>query len=318
MLCSPYCSCVLRIREIGEDELPELVDGRARRACRASTPTRRPASSTGARQAGEMVWLLAERDGETVGAGYALVGWHTPPHRAIGAALVAARAPRRGRRRSRSLDALEGWAAEHGAPSSKARVARTTRAASPGRRAAATHESRTQLAARARPDASRERPSRRRRRGSRSSRGPSGPSSPQGSGRSHARRRPDIPGEEEDDVGTLEEWLERDMRGASDDPSAVFVALEDGEVVGYAKLSLLGGEHGARLPRPHRRQARAPWPRDRRRAQAHADRLGEGARLHVAPDLERGAERADPPPERAARLRARAGRRDRPRRSRRT
>ena len=49
---------------------------------------------------------------------------------------------------------------------------------------------------------------------------------------------PDIPGEEEDDVGTLEEWLARDMEGASDDPRAVFVALAGGEVVGYAKLSL--------------------------------------------------------------------------------
>ena len=48
---------------------------------------------------------------------------------------------------------------------------------------------------------------------------------------------PDIPGEEEGDIGTLEEWLERDMRGASDDPRAVFAALEHGEVVGYAKLS---------------------------------------------------------------------------------
>ena len=37
-----------------------------------------------------MVWMLAERDDDTVGAGYALVGWHTPPHRAIGAAFVAA------------------------------------------------------------------------------------------------------------------------------------------------------------------------------------------------------------------------------------
>ena len=122
---------------------------------------------------------------------------------------------------------------------------------------------------------------------------------------------PDIPGEEEDDIGTLEEWLARDMQGESDDPNAVFVALANGEVAGFAKLSLSPERTRPRLPRPHRRQARAPRPRDRRRAQAHADRLGEGARLHVAADLERGAERADPAPEREARLRARAGRRDR-------
>lgn len=49
---------------------------------------------------------------------------------------------------------------------------------------------------------------------------------------------PDIPGEEDSDIGTFEEWLSRDMRGASDRPEATFVALADGDVVGYAKLSL--------------------------------------------------------------------------------
>jgi len=48
---------------------------------------------------------------------------------------------------------------------------------------------------------------------------------------------PDIPGEEETDVGELDEWLERDMRGGGDRPEAVFVAIEDGEVLGYAKLA---------------------------------------------------------------------------------
>ena len=48
---------------------------------------------------------------------------------------------------------------------------------------------------------------------------------------------PDIPGEEETDVGPLDEWLERDMRGSGDRPEAVFVAVEDGEVLGYAKLA---------------------------------------------------------------------------------
>ena len=48
---------------------------------------------------------------------------------------------------------------------------------------------------------------------------------------------PDIPGEEETDVGTLEEWLERDMRGGGDRPEAVFAAVEDGEVLGFAKLA---------------------------------------------------------------------------------
>ena len=49
---------------------------------------------------------------------------------------------------------------------------------------------------------------------------------------------PDIPGEDDVDIGTLDEWLSRDMQGDSDDPNAVFVALANGEVAGYAKLAL--------------------------------------------------------------------------------
>ena len=55
---------------------------------------------------------------------------------------------------------------------------------------------------------------------------------------------PDIPGEEDVDIGTFDEWLERDMRGAGDRPDAVFVALAGDDVVGYAKLSFS-------LARPH-------------------------------------------------------------------
>ena len=108
----PYCSRMLRIREIGEDELSELVD-----VARAAMP-REHASVSGfvdwRNQAGDMVWLLAERDEQTVGAGYALTGWHTPPHRAIGAALVPPE--HRGAGVGIAvLDALEGWAGDHGA-----------------------------------------------------------------------------------------------------------------------------------------------------------------------------------------------------------
>ena len=87
-------------------------------------------------QAGDMVWLLAERDDETRGAAFGLVGWHTPPHRAIGAALVAP--DERGAGVGIALlDALEGWAATTAAPSSKGPWRRTTRAASVGRSATA-------------------------------------------------------------------------------------------------------------------------------------------------------------------------------------
>ena len=49
---------------------------------------------------------------------------------------------------------------------------------------------------------------------------------------------PDVPGEEDAEVASYEEGLAMDMQGAGDRPEATFVALSDGEVVAYAKLSL--------------------------------------------------------------------------------
>ena len=49
---------------------------------------------------------------------------------------------------------------------------------------------------------------------------------------------PDVPGEDDAEVQTFEEWLAMDMQGAGDRPEATFVALAGEEVVAYAKLSL--------------------------------------------------------------------------------
>ena len=49
---------------------------------------------------------------------------------------------------------------------------------------------------------------------------------------------PDVPGEEDAEIASFEEWLSMDMQGAGDSPDATFVALADGHVVAYAKLSL--------------------------------------------------------------------------------
>ena len=121
----------------------------------------------------------------------------------------------------------------------------------------------------------------------------------------------DIPGEEENDIGSVEEWLERDMGGAGDDPRAVFVALAGDEVTGFAKFSLSTGNRERAFH--DLTGVRRAWrgPRDRSGLEADADRLGEARGLHVAADVERGPQRADPPPERAPRLRRRAGQCDR-------
>jgi mycothiol synthase len=49
---------------------------------------------------------------------------------------------------------------------------------------------------------------------------------------------PDVPGYEDDEMVTFEDWLRKDMQGPGDLPEATFVALAGEEVVGYAKFSL--------------------------------------------------------------------------------
>ena len=49
---------------------------------------------------------------------------------------------------------------------------------------------------------------------------------------------PDVPGEEGTAVDPFDVWLSKDMQGAGDRPEATFIAIADGEVAGYAKLSL--------------------------------------------------------------------------------
>ena len=222
------------IREIGEDELPALLEvlGEAM-----------PREETGGvagfvdwrRQAGEMVWLLAEEDGELAGAGFALTGWHTPPHRGIGSALV--RRARRGRGTGDALrEWIERWASERGVTELDGTIAEDDEgslawAAARGYEEAGRNSRMVlDLTAIEAPEVSpphgieivtwAERPE-------------------LAEGLWHVAREaaPDIPGNEESEVGPLEEWLDRDMRGSGDRPEAVFVAVEDGEVLGYAKLA---------------------------------------------------------------------------------
>lgn len=49
---------------------------------------------------------------------------------------------------------------------------------------------------------------------------------------------PDIPGAGGEEPASFDEWLALHMSGPGDRPEAVFVALADGEVVGYSKLHL--------------------------------------------------------------------------------
>jgi len=222
------------IRQIGEDEVDKLLDvlGLAM-----------PREDTGGvagfvdwkRQAEAMVWLLAERDGAVVGAGYALTGWHAPPHQAIGAALVAP--VHRGHGIGDELRAaLERWAGEHRATELEGPVAEDDEGSLAWTAARGYEEAgrnSTMVLDLTEIDAP-------------EPKAPPGieivawaerPELAEGLWEVAREAAPDIPGEEETDVGTLEEWLERDMRGGGDRPEAVFAAVEDGEVLGFAKLA---------------------------------------------------------------------------------
>lgn len=227
----------MEIREIEENELEALV-----RIARAAQPRERATVGDFVdwrRQAGEMVWLLCEREGSALGAGFALTGWHTPPHRAIGAALVEPEARGAGIGTA-VLQALEAWARAHGATELDGPVQEddTGSIAWTERRGYAEvgRDSHLVLDLTA-IDAPEPDP-------------PAGieivtwadrPELAAGLYEVAREATPDIPGAEEDELGSLEEWLERDMGGAGDDPRAVFVALAGDEVVGFAKFSLSSG-----------------------------------------------------------------------------
>jgi mycothiol synthase len=228
----------MEIREIAEAELDTFV-----RIALAAQPRERATVGDFVdwrRQAEDMVWLLCERDGSAIGAGFALTGWHTPPHRAIGAALVEPDARGAGAGTT-VLRALEAWARERGATELEGPVQEddASSIAWAGRRdyTEVGRDSHLVLDL--------------------TTIDPPAPDPPPGieivtwaerpdlaAGLYEVAREatPDIPGAEEDELGSLEEWLERDMAGAGDDPRAVFVALEGDQVVGFAKFSLSTGD----------------------------------------------------------------------------
>ena len=53
---------------------------------------------------------------------------------------------------------------------------------------------------------------------------------------------PDIPGFEDDELESFEDWLAHDMQGSGDLPEATFLALAGDEVVGYAKFALTAAQ----------------------------------------------------------------------------
>jgi GNAT superfamily N-acetyltransferase len=224
----------VEIREIGEDELPALVA--LLHAARGRMDETVSGFVDWRNQAEAMAWFLGELDGAAVAGGFALAGWHTPPQRGIALAFVHPDARGAGAG-SAMLRAVEAWGRGRSLTELDGDVAEDDEEsiAWAGRRGyvEAGRNSRLVLDLTA-IEAPATDP-------------PAGIEIVSWAGRPElaaglyavAREAvPDIPGEEEDDIGTLEEWLARDMGGGGDDPRAVFVALAGDEVAGFAKLSL--------------------------------------------------------------------------------
>ncbi len=224
----------MEIREIEADELEKLVEI----ACAAQP--REFATVSGfvdwREQAEAMVWLLCEEGDAARGAAYALTGWHTPPHRAIGAVLVRP-ADRGAGAGDRLLAAIARWAAQQGASELEGPVQEDDEGSLEwARRRGYTEIGRNSHLVLDLTDVEAPEPS-----------PPAGieivtwserPELAHGMYEVALEATPDIPGEDDHDIGSFEEWLGRDMQGVSDDPRAVFVALEGYEVVGFGKLSL--------------------------------------------------------------------------------
>jgi GNAT superfamily N-acetyltransferase len=187
------------------------------------------------RQGADGAFLLGTEDGDPVAAAFLLTGWYSPPHVCRADVRVAPSARGRGHG-DELLRAVSAWAAERG----KTELTGDVREDDPGSLAWAEARGFREIGRNSRLvlDLTRvEAPA---------ADPPSGIEIVPWSERPDAAREiyevmreahPDIPGEEEIDVGTFEEWLERDMRGIGDSAEAVFVALAGDDVVGYAKLS---------------------------------------------------------------------------------
>jgi GNAT superfamily N-acetyltransferase len=221
------------IREIAEDELERWIATAKAALDEADTVE---GYLDWKRQARETVWLLAADGGRDVGTAIGVGGWHSPEGVARGEVRVAAEARGSGVG-SALLGELSGWARGLGYaqltgpvkeddPTSLAWAARRG-FVEVGRNSLLVLDLRAIEAPRVEP--------------------PDGIEIVTWAERPGAERAmyevareayPDVPGEDDAVMAPFEEWLSMDMQGAGDRPDATFLALADGEVVAYAKLSL--------------------------------------------------------------------------------
>jgi GNAT superfamily N-acetyltransferase len=188
------------------------------------------------RQAEDMVWLVASKDGEDAGAALAYVGWHSKPGTGHGEVFVLPEL--RGVGVGSELYARVGaWVQERGCVVLETAVAEDDAGSLAWvdrrgfREVGRNSKMVLDLTAIEAPEID----------------PPDGveivtwaerPELASGLYAVACEAYPDVPGEESTLMDAYEEWLSIDMQGDSDRPDATFIALVDGEVAGYAKLAL--------------------------------------------------------------------------------
>ena len=221
------------VREIHEDELARWVA-----VVKAATNEADTADGylDWKRQARETVWLLASEGKDDLGAAIGIGGWHSPEGVARGEVAVL-RESRGAGVGSALLDSLSAWARELGYTDLMGPVKETddVSLAWAARRGFAEIGRNSLLAL----DLTRTaRPSVDAPDGIEIASWAERPGVEAGMYAVAREAYPDVPGEEDAELASFDEWLAMDMQGAGDRPEATFVALSDGEVVAYAKLSL--------------------------------------------------------------------------------
>jgi len=235
---------MIEIREVGPEDLERWI------AMAGSVRPDRAGSAAEyldwRRQAEDMAWFVASRDGEDVGVGFAYVGWHSAPGTGNGEAFVlpAHRSTGVG---SALYRELASWVLERGCVTLETTVAEDDADSlrwvdrrgfrEVGRSSRLVLDLTAIDAPAVAPPAGveivswAERPE-------------LGPELYEVA----CDALPYIPGREATQTDPYETWLARDMLGANDSAEATFIAIADGEVAGYAKLSL-PSEPGATVAR---------------------------------------------------------------------
>ena len=224
----------MEIEEIGEAELERLVD--VRNAVWPDDPSSTAQYVDWRRQAEDMIWVIARSGGVDVGMGEGIHGWHSPDGVGRLGAYVLTEARGEGVG-SALLGRVGDWLRSRGCSEATAELAEDDEASfewavrrgfvEVGRNPILALDLATAELPELPPPpgveivAWSERPELAR-----------------GLYEVYLEAAPDVPGEEEVATPSFDDWLANDMQGVSDKPEATFVALVDGEVVGYGKLAI--------------------------------------------------------------------------------